>query len=77
MATATRVEQGDAHVPAGERLIGYEEAVEQLSSDERFRSMVGAMNTLLIGKGIYTAEEFRFQFRQLAQKALNRRPKSR
>jgi hypothetical protein len=73
MATATRVPQGDVHVPEGKTLIGYEEAVQQLSPDQSLRATVYAMNTLLIEKGIYSAEEFRFQFRQSAQKQLRRK----
>ena len=73
MATATRVEQGDAMIPAGKTLIDYEEAMEKLSQDEAFRATVYAMNTLLIQKGFYTAEEFRFQFRQSAQKQLRKK----
>jgi hypothetical protein len=73
MATAVRVPQGDAHVPTGKTLIGYEEALESLSSDERFKSTVYAMGALLIGKGIYTEEEFRFQFRQAAEKQFRKR----
>lgn len=73
MATATRVPQGDLHVPPGKTLVGYEEAVEQLSSDEALRATVYAMNTLLIQKGFYSEEEFRFQFRQSAQKQLRRK----
>jgi hypothetical protein len=73
MATAVRAEQGDVHIPKGATLIGYEEALENLSSDESFKSVVSAMNALMIGKGFYTAEEFRFQFRQAAQKHLRRR----
>jgi hypothetical protein len=33
----------------------------------RFRATVYAMNTLLVQKGIYSPEEFEFQFRQFAQ----------
>jgi hypothetical protein len=73
MATAVRVPQGEAHVPEGKSLIGYEEALECLSSDESFKSTIYAMNSLLIDKGIYTAEEFRFQFRQAAQKHVRKR----
>lgn len=73
MATATRVPQGDLHVPSGKTLIGYEEAVEQLSPDQAFRASVYAINTLLIQKGLYSEEEFRFQFRQSAQKQLRRK----
>jgi len=73
MATGIRVEQGDAMIPSGKTLIDYEEAMEQLSDDEAVRATVYAMNTLLIQKGFYSAEEFRFQFRQSAQKQLRRR----
>jgi hypothetical protein len=73
MATATRVPQGDVHVPGGKTLIGYEEAVEQLSEDQSLRATVYAMNTLLIQKGYYSVEEFRFQFRQSAERQLKRR----
>jgi hypothetical protein len=51
-------------------LIGFEEAMNRLSRDERFRATVYAMNTLLVQKGIYSPEEFEFQFRQFAQKNL-------
>jgi hypothetical protein len=53
-----------------ERLISFEEAMERLSREDRFRSTVYAMNTLLVQKGIYSPEEFEFQFRQFAQKNL-------
>ena len=42
--------------------------MEKLSRDERFRATVYSMNTLLVQKGIYSPEEFEFQFRQFAQK---------
>jgi len=48
-------------------------SVAQLTEDQRFRATVYAMNTLLLAKGIYTAEEFRFQFRQSAQKQLRKK----
>jgi hypothetical protein len=51
-------------------LIGFEEAMENLSRDDRFRATVYAMNTLLVQKGIYSPEEFELQFRQFAQKHL-------
>ena len=74
MATAVRtvIEQGDEMIPAGKTLIDYEDALAQLSEDQRLRATVYAMNTLLLAKGIYTAEEFRFQFRQSAQKQLRK-----
>ena len=73
MATVTRAPQGDSMVPAGNALIEYEEALEKLNQDEAFRATVYAMNTLLIQKGFYSAEEFRFQFRQSAEKQLRRK----
>jgi hypothetical protein len=54
----------------GEELIGFNDAMEKLSRDDRFRATVYAMNTLLVQKGVYTPEEFEFQFRQFAQKNL-------
>ncbi len=67
------VPQGDAMVPTGKTLIGYEHALDALSEDQRFRATVYAMNTLLIEKGVYSAEEFRFHFRQSAQKQLRKK----
>ena len=51
-------------------LISFEEAMEKLSRDDRFRATIYAMNTLLVHKGIYSPEEFEFQFRQFARKQL-------
>lgn len=74
MATAVRsIEQGDEMIPAGKTLIDYDEALAQLTEEERLRATVYAMNTLLIAKGVYSAEEFRFQFRQSAQKQLRKK----
>jgi len=67
-------ESSDAPIPVGKRLIGYKEASKKLNHDEAFRATVYAMNTLLIQKGFYTDEEFRFQFRQSAQKQLRKIP---
>lgn len=50
--------------------LSFEEAMEKLSRDDRFRATVYAMNTLLVQKGIYSPEEFEFHFRQFAQKQL-------
>jgi hypothetical protein len=54
----------------GRELISFEETMEKLSRDDRFRATVYAMNTLLVQKGIYSPEEFEFHFRQFAQKQL-------
>ena len=75
MATARvpRIAERDERVPIGKTLIGYQEAMDSLTADEKFRATVYAMNTLLIQKGCYSAEEFEFQFRQSAQKQLKKR----
>lgn len=49
-------------------LISYQEAMNRLSRDDRFRATVYAMNTLLVQKGVYSPDEFEFQFCQFAQK---------
>lgn len=64
------VDQSQQTVSRGKELIGFDEAMERLSREERFRATVYAMNTLLVQKGIYSPEEFEFQFRQFAQKNL-------
>jgi len=38
--------------------VSYEQALDVLSRDDRFKATVYAMNTLLIHKGVYTHEEF-------------------
>ena len=75
MATARvpKIAERDERVPIGKTLISYQEAMDSLTTDERFRATVYAMNTLLIQKGCYSAEEFEFQFRQSAQKQLKKR----
>jgi hypothetical protein len=68
-----RTYQGDNMIPFGKTLMNYDDAFAQLPEEQRLRATVYAMNTLLIAKGIYTAEEFRFQFRQSAQKQLRKK----
>jgi hypothetical protein len=73
MATVVRTvrtKQGDQMIPPGKTLMDYEDALAQLTEEQRLCATVYAMNTLLIAKGVYTAAEFRFQFRQSAQKQL-------
>ena len=55
---------------ANRDLISFEEAMEKLSRDDRFRATVYSMNTLLVQKGIYSPEEFELHFRQFAQKQI-------
>lgn len=69
MAT-TQVGRSVRAISQEKELISFDEAMERLSREERFRSTVYAMNTLLVQKGIYSPEEFEFQFRQFAQKNL-------
>ena len=73
MATAVRIQQGDEAIPQGKTLIDYEEALQQLGYIEALKATIYAMNTLLIQKGYYSSEEFRFQFRQSAQKQLRKK----
>jgi hypothetical protein len=73
VARTVRAEQGNKMIPLGKTLINYDDALAQLTEEQRLRATVYAMNTLLIAKGIYTAEEFRFQFRQSAQKQLHKK----
>jgi hypothetical protein len=42
--------------------MSFEQALELLSRDDRFKATIYAMNTLLIHKGIYTQEEFQQLF---------------
>ncbi|MFZ0038014.1 MAG: hypothetical protein WAK91_11360 [Candidatus Acidiferrales bacterium] len=55
--------------------MSYEEALELVSRDNRFKATVYAMNTLLIHKGIYTNDEFEKLFVQWVTKEV-RKPKS-
>jgi hypothetical protein len=66
----TSAHQSEHPVSQGEDLISFEDAMEKLSREERFRATVYSMNTLLVQKGIYSPEEFESQFRQFAQKNL-------
>lgn len=54
----------------------FEEALNLASREESFRATVYAMNTLLIGKGIYTQEEFESLFVEWVRKE-QRRSRSR
>ncbi|MGB2605074.1 MAG: hypothetical protein WBC78_15865 [Candidatus Sulfotelmatobacter sp.] len=69
MAT-TPADQSEHAIPQGKELISFDEAMEKLSREERFRATIYSMNTLLVQKGIYSPDEFEFQFRQFAQKNL-------
>jgi hypothetical protein len=64
------VDRSEHAASRDKELIGFDEAMERLSREERFRATVYAMNTLLVQKGIYSPGEFEFQFRQFAQKNL-------
>lgn len=46
----------------------FDEAMERLTRDDRFKATVYAMNTLLIQKGVYSQEEFEFHFCEWARK---------
>lgn len=50
----------------------FKEALTLLSREERFMATVSAMNSLLISKGMYSAEEFESVFVQWAQAQLTK-----
>lgn len=50
--------------------MSFEQAMDHLSRDDRFKATVYAMNTLLIHKGIYTQEEFQQLFVEWASKQI-------
>jgi hypothetical protein len=48
--------------------MSFQEALEMLSRDDRFKATIYAMNGLLIHKGIYSREEFERMFIEWAEK---------
>jgi hypothetical protein len=48
--------------------MSYEQALDMLTRDDRFKATIYAMNTLLIGKGIYSQAEFQKLFVEWATK---------
>ena len=48
--------------------MSFQEALDSLSRDARFKATVYAMNTLLIQKGIYSPAEFEKLFAEWAEK---------
>jgi hypothetical protein len=48
--------------------MSFEEALKIASRDEKFMATVYAMNSLLIHKGIYTADEFETAFLEWVNK---------
>lgn len=51
----------------------FQQAMELLGRDERFKATIYAMNTLLIHKGVYTQEEFERLFVEWAKKEQQRK----
>ena len=56
--------------------MSYEQALDLLTRDDRFRATVYAMNTLLVDKGIYTQEEFQKLFVEWARKEQHKSSKT-
>ena len=54
----------------------FNEALNLMGEDESFRATVYAMNTLLIDKGVYTAEEFDALFVEHAENLQCRKAKA-
>jgi len=48
--------------------MSFQEALDSLSRDERFKATVYAMNSLLIQKGVYSSAEFERLFSEWADK---------
>ena len=48
--------------------MSFQEALDMLSREERFKATVYAMNSLLIQKGVYAPEEFEQMFKERAEK---------
>ncbi len=48
--------------------MSFQEALDMLSREERFKATVYAMNSLLIQKGVYAPEEFEQMFKEWAEK---------
>lgn len=53
--------------------MSFQEALDMLSRDERFKATIYAMNSLLIQKGVYASEEFERMFTEWAQKERGRK----
>ena len=53
--------------------MSFEQALETVSRDERFKATVYAMNTLLIQKGVYTQQEFESLFVEWVKKEVRRK----
>lgn len=53
--------------------MSFQDALEMLSRDERFKATIYAMNTLLIQKGVYSPQEFEQLFTEWAQKERSRK----
>ena len=53
--------------------ISFDEAIELVSREDRYKATVYAMNTLLIQKGIYTTQEFEANFCQWVETILKER----
>jgi hypothetical protein len=71
MATST-VPNSPARARERRRGLTIQEAVDVLSREERFMATVAAMNTLLIGKGVYSQAEFDQIFCRWAEAQLNK-----
>jgi len=56
--------------------MSFDEALKLASREERFMATIYAMNTLLIHKGIYTAEEFESIFLEWMNKEQRKKVRS-
>lgn len=56
--------------------MSFEETLDLLTKDERFRATIYAMNSLLIHKGVYTQKEFQVLFQEWAAKETRKKSRS-
>ncbi|MFQ5927356.1 MAG: hypothetical protein ACE5MH_07975 [Terriglobia bacterium] len=61
----------------GEAAMTFEQAMNALARDERFKATVYAMNSLLQARGLYSREEFEAAFVQWAEKEAKRKSRQR
>jgi hypothetical protein len=62
--------------PSWSHPMSFEEAMQLANRDERFKATLYAMNTLLIHKGVYTAEEFQQLFSEWVGKEVKNNARS-
>jgi hypothetical protein len=55
-------------------MMTFDQALDVLTRDDRFKATISAMNALLIQKGVYTQREFEIYFCQWAESECRKSP---